>query len=73
MQELLPQLVAGGPVEPAPTGTSVKWGRKWRCPADGQRMKPEPGGVRCPDCGRRLLGPVIHELTEFNVHKKVRQ
>lgn len=73
MQALLPQLAHDGPVDPADARKSVNWGGSWHCPADGQVMKREPDGMRCPNCGRRLVGSVIYEITEFNPHVRPRE
>ena len=69
MQTLIPHLAEAAPVEAPVVGLSVRWGGGWHCPADARQMEPEPGGVRCPDCGRRLVGSVLYELTEFNQHQ----
>lgn len=73
MQALLPELATESPVASATTGRSVNWGGRWHCPADGLTMQQEPGGVYCSDCGRRLIGSVIYELTEFNPHIRTGQ
>ena len=67
-QSLVERLADDGPAERPRAGTTVNWGGVWHCPADGLVMVPEPGGVRCPACGRRLTGSVLYEIIEFNPH-----
>jgi hypothetical protein len=50
---------------------AIRWGGRWHCPADGERMVEHDGIIRCPTCKRCLPGRVIYGLVEFHVHAKV--
>jgi hypothetical protein len=62
--------VAGNQPTPAPA-SSVPWGGKWYCPADGARMHETHGQVICPLCSRHLPGPIVYQLIEFHDHQPV--
>ena len=45
-------------VDPAPAGT--RWGVRWHCPSDGERLVNRGAHVRCDLCGHQLIRSSWH-------------
>lgn len=69
VQRELEEVVLSPPGRPEPQ--AFRWGRRWHCPADGERMAESAGAVRCPVCERCLPGRTLFGLIELHPHRKV--
>lgn len=48
--------------------STIRWGGRWHCPADGEQMVELNGMVICPTCRRCLPGRTLYGLIEFHPH-----
>lgn len=69
VQDELEEIVQSPPRRLEPR--DFRWGGRWHCPADGERMTEADGIVQCQSCQRCLPGQTLYALVELHPHKKV--